>query len=243
MKQHPVILVVDESEVFELMKPVLLREFYEPRLIHYADKKQAMDYILSDKRADLIFVDWDMVEEDFFNLVRTDLENHNTPVIIMTECVNDTVISSALKYGITQHLAKPFLDKALIQSINQIMSFQEGRRKRRLHPDHSESIRVTFESLDSELLNIIDISCDGCLVRVSNDIARHAFIYHIAQIDFKLYQFDFQLKAQVWRIGHDYPLTEEQDHVLVMLKFIETDDSDIDQLNLLLDELQSQWHY
>ncbi len=243
MKQKPLIVVIDQKNVFEAMYGVLTREFYQPEIVHYATKEAAMEFVHSTEKADIIFVDWNIAGEAFFYKVREDIENHNTPVIIMTEGDHETIIIKALKFGITQHLTKPFLDKALIKKINQLMSFQESRRKRRLRPDKEQQVNVEFDEQGQESRTLVDLSCEGCLLRLPVARAKEAFIYHKARLGFNINSYQFHLDAEVSRIGHDYPMTEEHDSVLMMLNFTESNEESLLQLNDMLDDLQAQWHY
>jgi len=244
MKQNPLIVVIDQKDIFEAMRPVLLREFYQPELVHYSTKKEAVDFVHSDVKADIMFVDWHLVnEESFFFKVREDIENHNTPVVIMTEGDHDFIFNNAIKYGITQQMTKPFLDKALLKQINKITSFQEGRRKRRIHPGKQQLIQVKFNGQEEKQLPLIDLSSEGCLLRVSTKLAQKAFIYHQAKINLNIPSYDITIDSEVSRIGHNYPHVDEQDSVLMMLKFRPLDDEEQGKLNDLLDDLQTEWSY
>ncbi|MCK4710215.1 MAG: response regulator transcription factor, partial [Gammaproteobacteria bacterium] len=88
MKSSPVALVIDNQEVFEFIKPALSKTLNTTQIIHCKTHQDAMSYIASDQQADIIIADWTLTGYIFLESVRSDLENHNTPVIIMSEDTN-----------------------------------------------------------------------------------------------------------------------------------------------------------
>ena len=241
MKSHPVTLFIDNKESFRVVKPMLKRILDKPRLIHCKTHKEAMKYIDSDQYADIIFADWSLTGYPFIRSVRGDLENHNTPVIIMSD---DTKIKKIVLKDIdreaTFFLAKPFLEKGLIKKFNKVSTVIERRRKNRIYPDCPVSLQIQFNKKQQYSLLLIDISIDGCLLRAPIEISRQISIYQYAQVSLAIDEFNIQVNGEVYRIGHDRTNPDNKDTVLVMIKFSSSDQQDRG-LQELVDELEKRW--
>lgn len=241
MKPEPVILVVDTHEVFHLMQPMLNHTLDRPQLVHCSDYADAMHYVASNKYADFIFADWELTGYAFMSSVRSDPENHNTPVIIMSEDRNnkrivlDTITSEA-----TFFLAKPFLEKGLSKKIAKAQQVLERRRRKRLHPPTRLALKVVFDNQPAASLQLVDISLDGCLLRAPLDFAAGLKIYQHAMVLLEVDEFDVRSSGAIVRIGADRPLPVNRDSVLILLRF---DGENLQRRELvdLIDELGKRW--
>lgn len=241
MKSQPVILFVDSKKNFNIVKPMLERMLDQPRFIHCKTYQDAMKYIDSDQYADIIFADWDLTGYPFIHSVRDDLENHNTPVIIMSD---DTKIKKIVLKNIDQEatffLAKPFLEKGLIKKYNKVLKVIERRRKNRIYPDCPIPLQVKITKNQQYSLPLIDISIDGCLFRAPIEISREISIYQHAKVSLTIDEFDTHVHGEVYRIGHDRTNPYNKDTVLIMIKFSSSDQQGR-ELQELVDELEKRW--
>jgi CheY-like chemotaxis protein len=241
MKSRPVALVVETQEDFDYMQPMLERILIQPRLVHCKTHQEAMSYVASDEYADYIFADWDLGGYRFLEAVRADLENHNTPVIIMSEDTNNKqiVLNAATSPG-TFFLAKPFLEKGLANKFEKALAAVERRRKNRINPFSEILLPVAIEGGATLELQLVDISIDGCLFRMSLETSKTLHIYQQARISLNIEEFDLEAWGELYRIGHDRPVPETRDSVLVMFKFIGSDVQER-ELTDLVDELARRW--
>jgi len=241
MKSNPVTLFVDNQESFDMVKPMLENILDKPRLIHCKTHKDAMKYIDSDQFADIIFADWDLTGYPFMHSVRDDLENHNTPVIIMSE---DTKIKKItlknLDREATFFLAKPFLEKGLKKKFKKVSKVIERRRKNRIYPTSPVLVKVKFSDKQKYSLPLVDISLDACLLRVPLEDSWRMSIYQNTRISFALEEFNLKVNGEVYRIGHDRANPDSKDTVLVMFKFANSDQQDKDFIEMI-DELEKRW--
>lgn len=241
MKSQPVTLFIDSQEVFDIVKPMLEKILDRPRLIHCRTHKEAMDYIDSDQYADIIFADWSLTGYPFINSVRRDMENHNTPVIIMSEDTTiQTIVLEKIDREPTFFQSKPFLEKGLVHKFNEVLQVIERRRKNRINPDRPVSLEVQFDDNQQYSLPLVDISIDGCLFRTPLETSRQISIYQHVTISLNIDEFNMQVHGEVYRIGHDRTIPENRNTVLVMIKF-----NDLEQqgreLQELVDELEKRW--
>ena len=178
MKSNPVTLVIDSQEVFEFINPILNQTFKITHIIHCKTHQEAMSYIDSSLQVDMIIADWDLTGYIFIDSVRSDLESHNTPILLMSE---DTAIKKIVLNNIeskaTFFLAKPFLKKGFVKKLSKVLKLMEHRRKNRLHPEKIITQNIKITEKQSYSFPLVDISIDGCLLRVPIEESKHFSIY------------------------------------------------------------------
>lgn len=242
MKGELVILILDSKDVFDLMKPTLAKALKTSQFVHCSTHQEAMKFVYSDQRADIIFADWVLSGFTFIDEVRRDLENHNTPIIIMSEDVtNKKIILNEVENRSTYFLSKPFLDKGLIKKITKVLKKQERRRTTRIQPQQNYFISVDCKQKGLFSWQLIDISISACLLRVPIEITRQISIYDKCLLGIGIDEFKIEVLAELVRIGHDGLSPEQQSTVLIMMKFIDTQSDHIEQLQNMLDELYHRW--
>ncbi len=241
MNPHPVILVVDSHEVFNMMQPMLKKALDEPQLVHCPSRQDAMHYVDSDKFADFIFADWDLTGYRFMDSVRSDPENHNTPVVIMSEdTTNKKIVLNSITSEATFFLAKPFLQKGLVKKYQKAVAAVERRRRQRIHPGQTYLLPVVFDHIQHHRLPLVDISIDGCLLRAPLTICDQLRIYQHARITLSIEEFDIRAEGEVSRIGQDRNQPARRDQVLVMVRFNASSKQDR-KVQDLLDSLAQRW--
>lgn len=241
MKSQPVTLLVDNQETLDYMQPMLEEILDQPRLIHCASRDEAMRYIDSHEYADVILADWELTGYKFIDRVRRDIENHNTPIIIMSE---DTTIKKIVLKEIdreaTFFLTKPFLEKGLKKKFNKVLNSIERRRKNRVHPASPVALEVEFGSGQVYTLALVDISIDGCLFRIPLETSRELSVYQPADVRLAIDEFDIKVNGEVYRLGHDRARPDTKDTVLAMIKLSQPDRQSR-ALEELMDELGRRW--
>ena len=241
MKTNPVAMYIDDQDSFERVKPMLEKILDRPQLIHCKNKQEAIDFIDSDRYADIIIADWELSGYPFMHKVRDDIENHNTPVIITSD---DTTVHSIVEKDICQgstfFLAKPFLEKGLISKYHEVLTALERRRKNRVYPPCPVNVRVRFGESQELTLAVADISLDGCLLRVPIEDSSQIRIYQSVQVFVSVEEFTMDIFGEVYRIGQDKSNLDKKDTVLIMIKFYQAHQSEREFLDLI-DELEQRW--
>ena len=240
MKSGPEILVVESQKMYELMEPMLKRIVQEPRLVHCSTRREAMQYVASDRYADFIFADWDLSGYGFMDEVRSDPENHHTPVVIMSEdTTNKKIVLNSVTSEATFFLAKPFLEKGLRKKYKKALKAVERRRKNRIHPPSDYSLPLTVND-QRYSLPLVDISIDGCLLRASLGDSGQMSIYQQVSMLLNIDEFRLSAMGEIYRIGHDRPIPENKDTVLIMVKFNGNEQQDR-VVQDLIDHLGKHW--
>ncbi len=241
MKNNPAVLIIDDQDVFDLIKPLISKTLNTTQLIHCKNHEDAMSYIASDQQADIIFADWSLTRHSFMESVRSDLENHNTPVVIMSEDSKiKNIVLNEIESKSTFFLAKPFLKKGFIKKLTKVLDVMEHRRKVRLHPENTYLLNITLNDKQSIALPLVDISIDGCLLRVPLEVSRQFYIYQKAVVSINIEEFKTRIDGEIYRIGHDRPIPEKRDSVLLMIKFNGSAKQN-DALQEVIDELGKRW--
>ena len=240
MKNNPSILIIDDQEIFEFISPLLNKSLVSPHITHCKTNREALGYIASGLQADIIIANWDLTGHGFLENLRRDLENHNTPIIIMSEDTqNKKIILNSLNRKVTFFLAKPFLKKGFNKKLAKVLSLMEQRRKNRLRPNQNYKLKVALSDKQYISLLLVDISIDGCLFRASIETSKLFSIYQKTVITLNINEFNLQQKGEVFRIGHDIPIPEKHDSVLIMIKF--SDSQQNSELQEAIDELGKRW--
>ncbi len=237
-----VILIVDSKNIFDLMRPVLEKQLCSAQFIHCTSHQQAMDFVHSDQRAHLIFADWSLTGFTFVDEVRSDEENHNTPVIIMSEDVTKKqIVLNEIENKSTYFLSKPFLDKGLIKKLNKVLAQRERRRSTRIHPGKSYAVEFNIKDKGSFQSQLVDISITACLLRLPIENTREIGIYEQCLLDINIDEFTIKVMAELVRIGHDELRPGNKKSVLVVMNFIDTQLEHVTKLQLMIDELGLRW--
>ena len=235
-------MVVDSQEIFELMEPILAEFLHTSNIVHCSTHQQAMDYVFSDQRADLIFADWVLSGHQFVTGVRNDLENHNTPIIIMSEDVRiKGIVLDETENRTTFFLSKPFLSKGLTHRITEVLDLVERRRQSRLRPQKDYRIDIDFAGEGIHSLSLVDISIFGCLFRMPVELTKRLSIYQQGEIHLQIDDLKTEISGELCRMGYDKPVPEDRASVLMMMKFIDTRPEHEEQLQAMLDELYTRW--
>jgi len=242
MKAKFVILIADSKDVFDLMRPALEKELRSTQFIHCSTQQQAMDFVHSEQRANLIFADWSLTGFTFVDEVRSDVENHNTPVIIMSEDVTKKqIVLNEIENKSTYFLSKPFLDKGLVKKLNKVLAQRERRRSTRIHPSKDYAVEFDIKDKGSFQSELVDISISACLLRLPVEVTGPTGIYDECLLDINIDEFSVKIMAELVRIGHDELKPGDKTSVLVVMKFIDTQLEHVTKLQLMIDELDLRW--
>jgi len=241
MRKEPIVAIVGNNEMFEMMASALRIYLNTSHVIQLVNQSVALEFIHSNERADMIFVDWDIAGPHFIDAVRKDDENHNTPIIIMSDARDLEWIKKSVRQHTFFTLAKPFLEKGLIHCTDEVLESMEHRRRKRVHPDQQFMTTVIFEGIEPVSIQLVDISIDGVLLRASTEFSQQLFVYNQAEIDLVINVYQLSLNGRIYRIGHDRPVPKALDTVLIMIKFLENAEESMLVLQDILDDIQVRW--
>jgi CheY-like chemotaxis protein len=241
MRSNPTALFIDSQTNFNIVQPMLAKILDEPRVIHCTTHKEAMDYIHSEEYADIIFADWDLTGYRFMDSVRSDPENHNTPVIIMSEDTTiQTIVLNKINREATFFLPKPFLEKGLTVTFSQVLKGIERRRKDRINPPSELFLKIQLDSVREYTFPLVNISLDGCLFRVPVEASHDIRIYEPVLVYLSIEEFDVQVHGEIYRIGPDLTYPEIKETVLIMVMFNALAQETREVLELI-DDLGKRW--
>jgi len=113
-------LVVDDSRSMRMIvKKSLVTLNFEVE--EAGNGKEALAKIKDQKPFDVIFLDWNMPEMnglDFVKLFRTDANNVDVKIMMITTEAEMTQLGLALEAGVNEYLMKPFTNDMLVDKLN-----------------------------------------------------------------------------------------------------------------------------
>jgi|GEM_PF-2034596 len=242
MKHVTTVLVVDDRATYEMMAPIIAAELDMAEVLHADSEAAALALLHSHQPLDLIFSDWDLAGLPFVRAVREELETHFTPVVVMSAEDRDHIIANAMRAGATDHMAKPFIRKGLINKLHRLTRKLQQRRLRRVEPQDVCHIHATINGQRLEL-ELVDISLTGCQTRLTLAESEALRIYQSATIEICRSEGEkaLQVAAKVLRLAADKSSTASSDRVLLGFEFTDLQGHEA-QLNALLDHLRERWH-
>lgn len=233
MKHEPVILIADSQEIFDEMVPVISQELDTNQIIHVDSLAAAESILDSQIRFDIIFVDWQLVGTRFVDAVRHDKKNGCTPLIAMSELDTDVVIATATRHGASGFLAKPFLTKGLLSKIRHIVTTQDRRHKRRLHPDHPIKITIATERAGKIEGVLIDISLDYCHIGLDYLHRQEVIIGDRVLVQLNIDSSQIDLPSRLIKVEQNRK--QDDDTILMLYKFEDSQEVREEKLDDLLD--------
>lgn len=138
MSAKQILIVEDERPIREMIAFGLRRAGFEVR---EAEDCRAAKQQLTDKRPDLMLVDWmlpDMSGLELTRQLKRDKETREVPIILLTARAEETDKVTGLEGGADDYVTKPFSPRELVARINAVL--------RRSVPGGGEE-RVEFDGL------------------------------------------------------------------------------------------------
>ncbi len=252
MKHDPLILVIDSQSVYEQMAPVLSRELHTTHVWHKETLEEALEIIKGDTWLDLIFADWGRTGTTLVDAIRSDEENHSTPLVVMTSVDSTDKVNTAVKHGASAILTKPFLEKALVNVVRKIVNSEDRRHNRRLHPDKQVDLEVTTGNGRVLNLRLNDISLTGIQFitplptkdqvcqQETISLNKHLCIGDSGLLKIKVDRFDLEMDGILCRLEMD-GLNHKVPHLLATYRFTETHEVRVNKLEALLNEYAARW--
>ena len=116
------ILLVEDASVMRKMETKTLNSLELNNIKEAENGKDAVEFLKSDPKVDLIISDWNMPEMDGFELlkwVRTNEETKSIPFLMATGRGEKKEIEKASEAGVSSFISKPFNKDELLEKINE----------------------------------------------------------------------------------------------------------------------------
>ena len=171
-----ILLVEDESSIIELIKYNLLKSDF---LVDVAeDGEQAVDLIFSDKKYDLIIIDWMLPEISGIELcrrIRKNKDTKNIPLIMLTARGEEEDRLRGFEAEVDDYITKPFSIKELVARIRAVL--------KRLRPVFFEEV-LTYKEIQ------MDIS--------THTVIREGILIKLGPTEFNLLRFLLENQGKVY---------------------------------------------
>ena len=173
---HNEFSVEDESSIIELIKYNLLKSDF---LVDVAeDGEQAVDLIFSDKKYDLIIIDWMLPEISGIELcrrIRKNKDTKNIPLIMLTARGEEEDRLRGFEAEVDDYITKPFSIKELVARIRAVL--------KRLRPVFFEEV-LTYKEIQ------MDIS--------THTVIREGILIKLGPTEFNLLRFLLENQGKVY---------------------------------------------
>lgn len=171
-----ILLVEDESSIIELIKYNLLKSDF---LVDVAeDGEQAVDLIFSDKKYELIIIDWMLPEISGIELcrrIRKNKDTKNIPLIMLTARGEEEDRLRGFEAEVDDYITKPFSIKELVARIRAVL--------KRLRPVFFEEV-LTYKEIQ------MDIS--------THTVIREGILIKLGPTEFNLLRFLLENQGKVY---------------------------------------------
>ena len=118
------VIIVDDSPTMRMLVAFALRKYVGLEIREAGNGVEALE-VLARKPTDLMVVDINMPEMNGLELikaVRSDPDNADLPIIVITTEGSDDDIRRGLQAGATEYLVKPFQPQKLHSILDRLMS-------------------------------------------------------------------------------------------------------------------------
>jgi two-component system phosphate regulon response regulator PhoB len=184
-----ILLVEDESSIIELIKYNLLKSDF---LVDVAeDGEQAVDLIFSDKKYDLIIIDWMLPEISGIELcrrIRKNKDTKNIPLIMLTARGEEEDRLRGFEAEVDDYMTKPFSIKELVARIRAVL--------KRLRPVFFEEV-LTYKEIQMDI-STHTVTREGILIKLGP--TEFNLLRFLLENQGKVYSRD-QLLNHVWDNG------------------------------------------
>ena len=114
-----ILLIEDNLSIIKGIKYNLEQNKYQ--VVAKTNISDAINYLNSNIKIDLIILDVTLPDGNGFNLYENNIKDLNIPTIILTAVDDEDNVVKGLELGVNEYITKPFSMKELLTRINRIM--------------------------------------------------------------------------------------------------------------------------
>lgn len=226
MLQHSTILVVDDQvSVLRILSKYLSENLYCKNIIQASSAEKGLEVLAENSNIDWIFSDWEMPGMDgceFLHTIRSDPATSEIPFIMVTARNDKDAMVTAAQAGVTDILIKPFTAALLVQKVRKLSAMFERRAMERFKDKYNSKVDLAFDHMNTSEGALVDISEEGCLVRLPAFKENTPCIYEIAELAIKTDYGYIQLKGELVRLEKTEENYGSAKFVLAAFNFFET---------------------
>ncbi|MDH3354961.1 MAG: response regulator [Chromatiales bacterium] len=233
MRHEPCVIILDDEWSYDFVEAVLNDMLGRCDLHHFTEVDEAIDYIESVSRIDLVLTGWEVGGELLLEKLRSHRHYQTTPVIVMPEKQSDAMLAAAVRANANDILPKPFTKLQLHDKLDSFVMRINRRRKERVKPDRQMLVHVPVRGVYVFKLELVDISMVGCNVRAPFKLSGMVNIYDNVHLTIAYESDHLKIQAQLIRLDYD-PFESDERHIMIAFRFLEVDEESTERLEQMI---------
>lgn len=153
-------LIVDDSPTSRKLTMTALRSFGYNDTVEAEDGVQALK-VLKSQKVDIIITDWNMPNLnglELTNVIRSDDELKNLPIILCTTRGQKDDILFAIKSRVNGYIVKPFTPKTLKEKIDPVIK-KYLEKKNNKNKNKDLPVNISFDAENMNDFNHVSLTC------------------------------------------------------------------------------------
>ena len=235
MRHEPCVIILDEEWDYDFVESIIEEMMERCHLHHFTDVDDAVDYIESADRIDMVLTGWDIGGEFLLEKLRSHRRYQGTPVIVMPESQGDNILAAVVRANANDILPKPFTKKQLQSKLESFVMRLNRRRTERVKPDRPMLVHVPVRGVYVFKLELIDISMVGCNIRAPLKLSAMINIYDNIQLTIAYESDHMKIQAQLIRLDYD-PYESDERHIMIAFRFMEVSEDSKERMQQMIED-------
>lgn len=198
-----ILLIEDNLSIIKGIKYNLEQNNYQ--VVAKTNISDAINYLNSNIKIDLIILDVTLPDGNGFNLYENNIKDLNIPTIILTAVDDEDNVVKGLELGVNEYITKPFSMKELLARINRIMVRKNNNSTIKIKDItynydkmevYKNNQKIELSSLELKILNLLFNNINKVVTRnllldkiwewTGNDVDDHTITVYLKRIREKI---------------------------------------------------------
>ena len=198
-----ILLIEDNLSIIKGIKYNLEQNNYQ--VVAKTNISDAINYLNSNNKIDLIILDVTLPDGNGFNLYENNIKDLNIPTIILTAVDDEDNVVKGLELGVNEYITKPFSMKELLTRINRIMVRKNNNSTIKIKDItynydkmevYKNNQKIELSSLELKILNLLFNNINKVVTRnllldkiwewTGNDVDDHTITVYLKRIREKI---------------------------------------------------------
>ena len=198
-----ILLIEDNLSIIKGIKYNLEQNNYQ--VVAKTNISDAINYLNSNIKIDLIILDVTLPDGNGFNLYENNIKDLNIPTIILTAVDDEDNVVKGLELGVNEYITKPFSMKELLTRINRIMVKKNNNSIIKIKDItynydkmevYKNNQKIELSSLELKILNLLFNNINKVVTRnllldkiwewTGNDVDDHTITVYLKRIREKI---------------------------------------------------------
>ncbi len=244
LNSDTVLVVHGATSVRRHLVNAIKTQFGCQEVIELASGEDATSVVLSGKKIDWVFYDWDchnQSDKDFLDELRQSeyAESISLTLMIDPDCDGTCMPHSTVGLN-TEFLRKPFSISEFVSKVKGVYITKVSKASGRHTISGENRVTAHLESGYTVELTLIDVSNSGCQLKVERPEKRILAVYDSARLEISCPESILEVDAELMRIENDKDRNNGKKFVKVAFRFTSISDGDKKILNRFVESLEEE---